>query len=128
MSGFAIACAAGHLNAAAWLVRETEIIVFARPGAPLTGLPPAIRQKVTIVDGPLLGNGDMGVCISAIDKGPRFWLCKNDFWKLSDRALSGGPRVFGGLDVKLPEYGGGSRVRHFLVARRNALYYSDLSQ
>ena len=61
----------------------------------------------TIVDGPLLGNGDMGVCISAIDKGQRFWLCKNDFWKLTDRPQSGGPRVFGGLDVKLPEHGGG---------------------
>jgi len=60
----------------------------------------------TAVDWPLLGNGDMGVCINGIDKGQRFWLCKNDFWKLTDRTQSGGPRVFGGLDVKLPQYGG----------------------
>ncbi len=64
----------------------------------------------TIVDGPLMGNGDMGVCISSIDNGQRFWLCKNDFWKLAHDYRTGpsGPRVFGGLDVKLPEYGGGS--------------------
>ena len=61
----------------------------------------------TIVNAPLLGNGDMGVCIGEIDNGYRYWLCKNDFWKLTDRTDSGGPRVFGGLDVKLPECGGG---------------------
>ena len=68
----------------------------------------------TAVNAPLLGNGDMGVCIGAIDKGQRFWLCKNDFWKLSNRPLAGGPRVFGGLDVKLPEYGGGWPVEQRL--------------
>ena len=68
----------------------------------------------TIVDGPLLGNGDMGCCISAIDKGYRFWLCKNDFWKLTDRSESGGPRVFGGLDVNLPQSGGGWPVQQDL--------------
>ena len=63
----------------------------------------------TIVDGPLMGNGDLGVCISAVPDAKRFWLCKNDFWKLTHDYKSGpsGPRVFGGVDVKLPGYGGG---------------------
>ncbi len=69
--------------------------------------PPKGTPSKTIADGPLLGNGDMGVCISAIDKGQRFWLCKNDFWKLTDRTDSGGPRVFGGIDVNLPGLEGG---------------------
>ena len=82
----------------------------------------------TSVDGPLLGNGDMGVCLSEIttkgeDKkvrqtanGPRFWLCKNDFWKLAHDFKTGpsGPRVFGGIDVKFPELQGGSNTeQHF---------------
>ena len=85
----------------------------------------------TSVDGPLLGNGDMGVCLSEIttkgeDKkvrqianGPRFWLCKNDFWKLAHDFKTGpsGPRVFGGIDVKFPELQGGSNTeQHFYDA------------
>jgi hypothetical protein len=63
----------------------------------------------TIVDGPLMGNGDFDVCISAVEDAKRFWLCKNDFWKLTLDHPSGpgGPRVFGGVDVKVPGYGGG---------------------
>jgi hypothetical protein len=82
----------------------------------------------TIVDGPLLGNGDMGVCLSDITEkgedrrvrqvanGPRFWLCKNDFWKLAHDFKSGpsGPRVFGGIDVKFPGLGGGSETQQNL--------------
>lgn len=82
----------------------------------------------TIVDGPLLGNGDMGVCLSEITEtgedrkvrqianGPRFWLCKNDFWKLAHDYKTGpsGPRVFGGIDLKFPGLEGGSETEQFL--------------
>jgi alpha-L-fucosidase 2 len=73
------------------------------------GLPKGTPSK-TIVDGPLLGNGDMGVCIAGVDNGQRFWLCKNDFWKLAHDYNIGpsGPRVFGGIDVKFPDLRGGS--------------------
>ena len=78
----------------------------------------------TSVDGPLLGNGDMGVCLSEITikgddrkvrqiaNGPRFWLCKNDFWKLAHdfKIGPGGPRVFGGIDVMFPGLEGGSET------------------
>lgn len=82
----------------------------------------------TSVDGPLLGNGDMGVCLSEITErgdnrkvrqvanGPRFWLCKNDFWKLAHDFKTGpsGPRVFGGIDVKFPGLEGGSNTEQHL--------------
>ncbi|MEI7899490.1 MAG: glycoside hydrolase family 95-like protein [bacterium] len=73
------------------------------------GLPKGTPSK-TVADGPLLGNGDMGVCIAGIDSGQRFWLCKNDFWKLAHDYKTGpsGPRVFGGLDVTFPGLGGGA--------------------
>lgn len=82
----------------------------------------------TSVDGPLLGNGDMGVCLSEITErgddrkvrqvanGPRFWLCKNDFWKLAHDFKTGpaGPRVFGGIDVRFPDLAGGSNTEQHL--------------
>lgn len=73
------------------------------------GLPRGTPSK-TVADGPLLGNGDMGVSIAGIDNGQRFWLCKNDFWKLAHDYKTGpsGPRVFGGLDVTFPGLGGGA--------------------
>ena len=33
------------------------------------------------VDAPLMGNGDLGVCISGAPEKQVFWLGKNDFWK-----------------------------------------------
>ena len=75
------------------------------------GLPKNTPNK-TIVDGPLMGNGDMAVCIAGIDGGQRFCLAKNDFWKLAHDYKTGpsGPRVFGGIDVKFPGLGGGQET------------------
>ncbi|MEI6534571.1 MAG: hypothetical protein WCN98_04460 [Verrucomicrobiaceae bacterium] len=78
-------------------------------------LPKGTPSK-TVVDGPLMGNGDMGACIAGIDNGMRFWLCKNDFWKLAHdfKTGPGGPRVFGGIDVKFPGLPGGAKTeQHF---------------
>jgi len=82
----------------------------------------------TSVDGPLLGNGDMAVCLSEImvrkeggkahqvANGPRFWLSKNDFWRLAHDYNIGpsGPRVFGGIDVKFPNLSDGSETEQNL--------------
>ncbi|MDA0765328.1 MAG: hypothetical protein O3A87_00305 [Verrucomicrobia bacterium] len=95
--------------------------------ADFRGLSKATPSK-TIVDGPLLGNGDMAVCLSEITEigenrrvrqvanGPRFWLCKNDFWKLAHDYKTGpsGPRVFGGIDVTFPGLEGGSDTEQSL--------------
>ena len=102
-----LASAACSQSSAATATMETETRRIVSQYKAMFLYPAKGAPSKTIVNGPLLGNGDMGVCISAIDKGQRFWLCKNDFWKLTDRTQSGGPRVFGGLDVKLPEHGGG---------------------
>ena len=96
----------------------------------------------TSVDGPLLGNGDIGVCLSEITErgddrkvrqiahGPRFWLCKNDFWKLAHDFKTGpsGPRVFGGIDVRLPGLEGGSTTeQHFYDAVTVSKWAGDKS-
>lgn len=89
------------------LQREAKRVVS--PYTAFFQYPPKGTPSKTVVDGPLMGNGDMGVCIAAVPDAKRFWLCKNDFWKLTADHPSGpsGPRVFGGIDIDLPDYGGG---------------------
>ena len=91
------------------------------------GIPKGTPSK-TIVDGPLMGNGDMGVCIAGIDSGQRFWLCKNDSWKLARdyRIGPSGPRPFGGIDVKFPGLRGGcSTEQHLYNAVTVSSYTND---
>jgi len=74
--------------------------VFARP-------PQRIPSR-TQTDAPLLGNGDMGAALGGPPEAQRLWLAKNDFWRLKSRYRASGPRLFGGLDVSLPELKGAS--------------------
>ena len=64
--------------------------------------PPQHTPNDASVDAPLLGNGDMGVCVSGTPDHQRFWLSKNDFWRLRSQYGESGPRVFGSLDVFAP--------------------------
>lgn len=59
--------------------------------------PPTRTPADHAIDGPLMGNGNMGVCLGGPPEALRFWLSKNDFWKLE--APTGGPRPIGGLDI-----------------------------
>lgn len=77
--------------------------------------PPRRIPSRTQTDAPLLGNGDMGVALGGAPEAPRLWLSKNDFWRLNSRYRTCGPRVFGGVDVSLPELkGAGYRVEQSL--------------
>lgn len=58
--------------------------------------------------GPLLGNGNLGAVISGAPEAQRFWLSKNNFWRLKDGHRTGGPRLFGGLEINIPALAGGS--------------------
>ncbi len=63
--------------------------------------PPGRVPSRDTVDGALLGNGDLGVVISGKPEAQRFWLGKNNFWRLRDGHRQGGPRLFGGLEVNI---------------------------
>jgi hypothetical protein len=79
--------------------------------------PPRRIPSRTAVDAPLLGNGDMGVALSGLPEALRFWLAKNDFWRLQSHYNTSGPRVFGGVDVSIPALKGASyRVEQILGA------------
>ncbi len=64
--------------------------------------PPKRVPTDKVVDGPILGNGDLGVAIGGPPEAQRFWLAKNDFWRLKSKYNTSGPRVFGGIDIYIP--------------------------
>lgn len=70
--------------------------------------PPGRVPSRDTVDGPLLGNGNLGAVISGKPEAQRFWIGKNNFWRLRDGHRQGGPRLFGGLEVNIPALTDGS--------------------
>ncbi|MBK6284729.1 MAG: hypothetical protein IPF54_20720 [Draconibacterium sp.] len=66
-----------------------------------TGAPSHIPNNVSI-DAPLMGNGDLTLSVGIRENGLRFYLSKNDFWRLVSQGdgLSG-PRSVGFVDVSI---------------------------
>lgn len=69
--------------------------------------PPMRVPTSRVADGPIMGNGDIGVVISGEGKEQRFWISKCDFWK-AKRGLhkGGGPMLIGGIDIRIPALAG----------------------
>lgn len=70
--------------------------------------PPGKIPSDTATDAPLLGNGDMGIAIGGPPECQRYWIAKNDFWKLRSQFNSGGARLFGVLRLAAPQMQGAS--------------------
>ncbi len=92
--------------------------------------PPKIVPTRKVPDGPLLGNGDLGVTLGGVTERQvvyglnegedyylnyrrevdltcaperhRFWISKNDFWKAKPIYPNGHPAPIGGIDVCIP--------------------------
>ena len=58
----------------------------------------------TAVDGPLLGNGDMGTVLSSDGKDHEYTLCKNDFWRLENQHQKSCPLPVGKLSITIYGY------------------------
>ena len=65
--------------------------------------PPQHVPSGTAVDGPILGNGDLGVAMGGPPEDQRFYFGKNDFW-----SKQGSPMSVGGLAVGIPDLVGAS--------------------
>lgn len=70
--------------------------------------PPGCTPADHSVDGPLLGNGDMGVAIGGEPNALRFYLHKNDMWRLQHGYHNSGPVGFGNLLLNIPGLKGAS--------------------
>ena len=95
-----------HANAEQTLAAEAARIVSQYKGVFTT--PPARVPTTLTVDGPILGNGDVGVVISGKPEAQRFWISKNDFWKSEPGWPNCMPCVIGWIDIKLPQFGDAS--------------------
>ena len=111
-------------QALAMVARSTA--VFSRP--------PVVMPTRKVPDGPLLGNGDIGVAVGgvverlryfglgeaggakvtmretkAVDcpETHRFYLSKNDFWKTKSVYPNAHPAPIGGIDISIPALNGG---------------------
>ena len=69
---------------------DNHLAVFNKPP---TGVPSNL-----VVDGPLLGNGDIGVVLDGPPSDQRFSIGKNDFWDYSSRRIV----ALGGVRVQIP--------------------------
>ncbi len=79
--------------------------------------PPQKTPSEVSVDGPLLGNGDMGVCLGGPPQEQTYYLSKNDFWRLKSQYGEAMPKLFGTLTVSMPGMEGASyRVEQELYA------------
>ena len=68
---------------------------------------PTKTPSDTAVDGPLLGNGDMGVAMTSHGKDHHFILCKNDLWRLEHQYQKSCPVPLGRLSLTLYGYANG---------------------
>lgn len=66
--------------------------------------PPQHVPSGTVVDGPLLGNGDVGVAIGGPPEDQRFYIGKNDFWS----QMVQDPMTVGGVRLSIPSLDGAS--------------------
>ncbi len=77
-------------------IAGTHTIVFTKPAAavPTNGMP----------DGPLLGNGDLGVVLAGPPEALAFHIGKNDFWGVRTQA----PMAVGRVSIGVPALAGAS--------------------
>ena len=59
-------------------------------------------------DGPIAGNGDVGIVYSGTPDSQRFYFSKNDFWKSKPGYPDGGVFLPGGLDIRVEALKGAS--------------------
>ena len=70
--------------------------------------PPEKIPSSSAVDGPLLGNGDMGAALGGFPEAQYFILCKNDLWRLQHGYGNSSPVPFGQLTINIPALEGAS--------------------
>lgn len=72
-----------------------------------TDKPPAFgHYKKWSTDALLMGNGDMGLSVGGEAEALRFWINKNDFWRLQNQHLGAQPKLFGWIDINVPQLQG----------------------
>ncbi|MBP3965859.1 hypothetical protein [Paenibacillus lignilyticus] len=64
--------------------------------------PPRQEPDDNVVDGPIIGNGDVRVVVSGEPERQRYWISRNDLWKPKRMLPGGSSCLFGGMDILIP--------------------------
>ena len=67
----------------------------------LFNIPPKEVPSFHEVDGPITGNGDIGLTLCGLPEKQRYWISKNDFWKSGPDLKQAGPSLIGGIDIEI---------------------------
>lgn len=73
---------------------------------------PSQTPNKAVPDGPLFGNGDLGIVVGADKQSLRFYLSKNDLWCATVEQYGGGVKSLGFLEMQLD-----SPTKSFLLRR-----------
>lgn len=78
--------------------------------------PPSLTPTEKVPDGPLTGNGDIGVAVGCPQPGElHFYLGKNDLWNSDSRWETPGARGYGALVIRCPQGAGKFRAEQHLA-------------
>jgi alpha-L-fucosidase 2 len=75
---------------------------------PIFNQPPRRVPTNFNTDGPLLGNGDLGVVVGGSPERQRFWVSKCDFWRAFPRYPRFTPALACCLEIRIPALEGAS--------------------
>lgn len=75
--------------------------------------PPRHVPTRGMVDGPLLGNGDVGVVLAGLPDTQQFAISKNDFWRRNDASIT----AVGSVNLTIPALSGASYRQEQDMAR-----------
>jgi alpha-L-fucosidase 2 len=92
---FALSSSAQQSDAAIAAIVARQTMVMTKP--------PERVPSGTVVDGPIMGNGDVGIAMGGPPEQQRFYIGKNDFW--SQQAF---PLTVGGMQLTMPGLSGAS--------------------
>ena len=93
------------LSSAAQQSDSPAAAILARQTLVMTKAPERVPSG-TVVDGPIMGNGDVGVAVGGPPEQQRFYIGKNDFW--SQKAS---PMTVGGIQLSMPGLSGASYLQ-----------------
>jgi alpha-L-fucosidase 2 len=86
--------------------------------------PPSVVPTLFATDGPIAGNGDVGIVYTGNPESQRFYFSKNDFWRSKPGYPDGAINLVGGLDILADSLEGASYYveQHIDHATINALF------
>lgn len=103
---FALGCTQSQISNQQYVARYKAVFTQPSQRIPTTSVP----------DGPVAGNGDLGIVIGGKPENQTIYISKVDFWKAKRGYPDGGICLPGGLTISVPELQGASFYAEQIIA------------